>query len=93
MPITRIGVRLISGPVLSRLTSVGQPAPLEDRDGGAERGADGEQEAEHADQRHQQRAEHQHQQHERQADDQHQVDRQRLVERLRPRRRSPPWRR
>ena len=62
---------------------LGEPAPLEDRDGRTERGADSEQEAEHADDRHQDRPEDQHQQHERQADDERQVDRQGGVQLLR----------
>ncbi len=59
---------------------VGEPAPLEDRDDGAEGGDDAEQEAEGRLQRHQQRPEDQHQQQEGQPDDDQQVGQQRVAE-------------
>ena len=55
-----------------------EPAPLEDRHGGAERDADRQQETEGGLERHQDRAEHQDQQHERESDDDEQVDREHL---------------
>ena len=71
------------GPVCSTPIRSGEPAPLEDRDHGAERGQHREQEAEGRLQRDQDRAEDHDQQQEGQADDQRQVRDQRVVELLR----------
>ena len=65
-----------------------EPAPLEDRDDGTERGHDASRNPGRR-YRHEQRSEHEDQQQERQPDDDQQIERQRIAE-LAPRCRSRP---